>query len=948
MAEEQIPQASNAQQLVLTSRNVIQSLRINDIEVPSIEEAWAVVESLPVPEKAAAITEFNTNVLEKLSGMQDELLKWSKLVGDGAKLGLSEEELKDYKSNNREFDNVIEGISKGKQDKINKIKTVLNCIDAKGQNGIAERGKAFNQFIETVCNNLGKNVYKNMHSLFKTKVSVREGIQLINEATLDRARGKKAWNCGTLTESDVGKALKRAKDVSAPGELEFKQLLADELIEGQYVFDNSGILIKGRYSDELFPAFRDEPEEWAPITISAPTQKGQAKEAEIDEATGEKEKADKEKSVEEEIAEEKGSEEANLAGEKAEGEKETEENSAGEKTLEEKPDEEKAGEEKTGDEEKAAEEEQAKEDQLSTPKGKRRSKRKADEVEEEGEDIEFTDAESVTPKRKTPSRGTPKGTPKYKKQKTYDFDSGDLPPDACKCEMPKEWKEMLGDWDNHEFDELRTAILGPIYDRKHSQITDKSVGIPCTEHCKQLGSVLGLDMELFTAENFMDQISLIYDATKDKKSISVAWIDANTREFFYTTEAIEEYRDKHRILDRFRPNLQLPVFEMDSVPNLDAISLNEKGFIYKKNHLKWIEKFDIREMLWEEINMLRFHLRKDTIKDMGDLGNGYFSLASQLLMADPLTWLGFYEASNRRTVHMIAHPRPVRYLRPGMVDCRWYEGDTNNLATTNALSSEFFLGTENRNHSYVFLSGRKKAPHFVKKYIGDVDYAYLPHDLEMKEEIDMQKYLSKADQGKNQSVIRVKKQMDAFSWMIYKSGMIGYRQFVDGTTDTGELYDDIPLSEPFVTVPMSLVAVEGGMCENGVSYDMIKTSHQELSPPVEGRFNSTEGDSKFEGTIRLEHVGAIYDMVRCDKMPHHPAVKETIAKWLNADAEQREQLHREWVENAVFQVQTAFLQVRQYEMSLFEGDRSYFRCIESGWELPVEEDPDYIVISDSD
>jgi hypothetical protein len=64
--------------------------------------------------------------------MQDELLKWSKLIGDGVKLGLSEEELKDYKSNNREFDNIIKGISKGKQDKINKIKTVLNCIDTKG------------------------------------------------------------------------------------------------------------------------------------------------------------------------------------------------------------------------------------------------------------------------------------------------------------------------------------------------------------------------------------------------------------------------------------------------------------------------------------------------------------------------------------------------------------------------------------------------------------------------------------------------------------------------------------------------------------------------------------------------------------------------------------------------------------------------------------------------
>jgi hypothetical protein len=66
------------------------------------------------------------------------------------------------------------------------------------------------------------------------------------------------------------------------------------------------------------------------------------------------------------------------------------------------------------------------------------------------------------------------------------------------------------------------------------------------------------------------------------------------------------------------------------------------------------------------------------------------------------------------------------------------------------------------------------------------------------------------------------------------------------------------------------------MCENGVSYKVIKASHLELAPPVEGRFKDTADDTKFEGAICLEYIGAIYDMIRCNKPPQYPAVKAEI------------------------------------------------------------------------
>ena len=80
------------------------------------------------------------------------------------------------------------------------------------------------------------------------------------------------------------------------------------------------------------------------------------------------------------------------------------------------------------------------------------------------------------------------------------------------------------------------------------------------------------------------------------------------------------------------------------------------GYIYKKDYLKWIKKLNIRELLIEEIEILQFHLRKDNISKYRDLGNGYFTLASQLLIADLLIWLGFYKVLNKYPVYLVTYP----------------------------------------------------------------------------------------------------------------------------------------------------------------------------------------------------------------------------------------------------------------------------------------------------
>jgi hypothetical protein len=66
---------------------------------------------------------------------------------------------------------------------------------------------------------------------------------------------------------------------------------------------------------------------------------------------------------------------------------------------------------------------------------------------------------------------------------------------------------------------------------------------------------------------------------------------------------------------------------------------------------------------------------------------------------------------------------------------------------------------------------------------------------------------------------------------------------------------------------MSLVTIKDRIYENGVFYKVIKASYLELSPSIKGRFKDTTDDTKFERAICLEYIGAIYNMIYCNKPP---------------------------------------------------------------------------------
>ena len=75
------------------------------------------------------------------------------------------------------------------------------------------------------------------------------------------------------------------------------------------------------------------------------------------------------------------------------------------------------------------------------------------------------------------------------------------------------------------------------------------------------------------------------------------------------------------------------------------------------------------------------------------------------------------------------------------------------------------------------------------------------------------------------------------------------------------------LNRPFTIIPISLVTIKDKICENRVSYKVIKASYLELSPPTKGRFKDTIDNIKFEEVIYLKYISIIYNIICYNKPP---------------------------------------------------------------------------------
>jgi len=351
-----------------------------------------------------------------------------------------------------------------------------------------------------------------------------------------------------------------------------------------------------------------------------------------------------------------------------------------------------------------------------------------------------------------------------------------------------------------------------------------------------------------------------------------------------------------------------------------AVDFAAVGAYIVKNHFRWVlGDRGLRNIILEEIAMLRYHARDGASSSGGLLGNSYFSLAAQLLWADPLTWLYVHRVAPSHPVHMLIRPRPLRVLTEGCAPPRYYEGgsgsragsghmcaevllDEGGLAQTLVSPQDFpalegFLASLAREESYVDLASDALsgafagfAGSFARAGIQEVDIDLGPSDL------------------------AIRRSGTVVSW----KGGEGAGAAPDGSR---------------ISVPLSFVAVENGVCHGDASLEALQTAHRELSVPG-------GGPAVFPASVRLEGLGAIFDMLRGTKDLAHPMVRAEMERWLEYDGSPRcRPQHTLWKARAKLQVQEAWKLVRAAEMGLFEGARSYFRRAEERLERPLADAP---------
>jgi hypothetical protein len=77
---------------------------------------------------------------------------------------------------------------------------------------------------------------------------------------------------------------------------------------------------------------------------------------------------------------------------------------------------------------------------------------------------------------------------------------------------------------------------------------------------------------------------------------------------------------------------------------------------------------------------------------------------------------------------------------------------------------------------------------------------------------------------------------------------------------------------------MSLVTIKDRESKVGVLLEELRISYLDFKPPLYRRFKGTKDNVKYPGTIRLEYISTIYDIVRGNKSPYYLVIKEEIEK----------------------------------------------------------------------
>jgi hypothetical protein len=548
-----------------------------------------------------------------------------------------------------------------------------------------------------------------------------------------------------LTKKDLENAIDGVFKEAKEDVWTFEPISKETLLDHRMTFDRSGLLVEGEYEDTGFPSFYDEAH-LAPVSVE---EYSDSREIEMGEA------GDEEEHVEEEGL-------TALEGEAAAGEGET---------LKE------MGEDK--DEEEAL--------APLTPHKQRKRARSDPTFSGSGIKAAVKAGESGSPEKK-------------RKIEDLEEDKG------CDCgvRVTEDWKLEVDEWTRHTFEEQH-GLLSEIYDVVRSEWSEfDSEMEPCLQHyellCENLDCHYKDDKKQMTT-----MFAKIYEVTKGKGTFHAAWVHPETRDFFVPTERIAKYQQRKTLRSRYQPEPIQPIPETLSFPT-------PIKFSFKDNHLVevdptifgWADNHGILDLIALEVQMLEWHSRRST-KEREYLTNSYFSLAAQLMWADPLMWLKMRAQHKDKPIWMMAYPLPLRFFPAGSSRRESFcMRDPDKTGDEASLCAELLLDGPGMERFYFSTKNPREADALFTKAAGGSSYistTYSPQEM----------YAFGTAQGK----IPTKR-----SWIseyAMEKSEVHFWQ-----AGTGIRYSFKDIARDYFSLPLAYVKVGAdGVCENGIDYKML-------------------------------------------------------------------------------------------------------------------------------
>lgn len=897
--------STQAPQQALTVQNLTRSFSIAGVLYTSAQQLWDSIKGLEPTERVVKIREVNLELGQQHWNLEDLVVDWGTIIEKEETI--TREEKQSLIEENPELHSTYTRASTlRKQQRTARVK--LDKVLEK-----SERGMAFQEFLDrSDYSQKNVKIYSNLTWLFG-KCSARESILRINHEVLKRNAPKELVSITGLRGTDIQKA---RSSFSSLQPSQFLPYIKQELQRQDWVFDSSGLLLHESFFEMPFPAFVDE-EGLPPIVVEDRSLAARPPLAE-DVGTGVHSTTNSEspdieilKVVDEVTAESDGAQ-ANVGG-----------------NLE-------------------VESAQAEDSDISTTN--RLHKRPAPEEATDlpSEKVRIEEDPLTTPKTKCIPRpvSVPSRAMSLKAVCT------------CECHVPVWWLKALDDW---ELDNVHISTKMKMLE----YLGDVKNGKPCKEHLFKLADFLSLrrvDMAETTS-----RLVQIYDMCDEHSDFKLAWVHPILGSYFLETPTIKAVRKGARSTAGLRYMArQLEITEDPSLDLFHDVDLEGKlvyvfprfinfwkGQPDSKNKSKkpssLFQKLQTcKEQLGHEIKMRAFHQRRGELRNIngGLLNNGYYTMASQVVTANPILFLFMHCFLPGHPTAMVSHPMPARLYKneTGQNEdyefaASWLQGLPEEHGVTSLLCGEWLLEGGGFDVGYDRFETKKFAALCKKLKVS----GQLSDDSEFRADDNLQSKLA------GFHLTSANPRLNEGNAHIYPAGLF--------VMHSGKA-NNINCSVPFCISAVWDLPGEGLLTDNEFPASDILTDQLNMALPTHPRLHSANYAKDFPLYVQVEGLGPISDMMRGLKDSNDPVVIREIKDWLAFKWGKDDMLpinkFVRWLEDLCHGVDTSYHYLERIEMEMFEGESSYFQCLKSKhWPADNQEDNAYdpdapILISDDE